>query len=58
VVLAALGERDEDVAKSSALPLDAAQCSIARRQAKRVLLQSLATGLGGALVLWLLLGPR
>jgi hypothetical protein len=58
VVLAALGERDEDIAASDAPPFDAARCSAARRQGVLVMLKSLATGVVVAIAMTILFGRQ
>jgi hypothetical protein len=58
VVLAALGERDEEIAASDSRPFDAQQCSAARRQALGVGFKSVASGVVAALLIWILLTGR
>jgi hypothetical protein len=53
--LAALGERDAEVAARNPEPFSAEQCSIARRQARDVWIRSLVVGVVVTVVIWMLL---
>lgn len=57
-MLAALGERDQEIAASHPQPFDAKQCRIARRQALRVGASSLATGIVVAAAMWALFSRK
>ena len=51
--LAALGERDAEIAARYPEPFTTEQCSIARRQARVVWVRSLITGIIVTCVMWL-----
>lgn len=57
-MLAALGERDEEIAARDPQPLDAPQCAIIRRQALGVAARSLVTGIAVTVVMWMLINAR
>lgn len=58
MVLAALGERDEEIAAWNPRPLEAAQCTVARRQAIGVGFKSVASGVLVAMLIWILFSGR
>jgi hypothetical protein len=51
VRLAALGERDEEIASQNPEPFTAEQCSIAKRQARGVWIKSIVTGVVATLIM-------